>query len=177
MADSTGARGEAGSRGFAETSGEGDEHASPGLIASLREALATAVGLLQTRLELLSTDAQEAGLRLAAIVVYALVALFCLFVGIVLLALLIIVAFWDRSPTLAVGLLSGFFLLVAALCALLARGQMRARPGPFAATLEILAADREALAAHRRGQPAPSPRRGEGGASPQPGGDRATADR
>ena len=118
---------------------------SPGLLQSLRELAGTGVAALQTRLQLFSADAQEAGLRLAAIVVYGIVALFCLFVGTVLLALLIIVAFWDRSPTLAVGLLSGFFLLAGGGCALLARRYARLAPSLFAATLDTLGRDRAAL--------------------------------
>jgi uncharacterized membrane protein YqjE len=119
----------------------------PGVLQSLRDLVGGAVAALQTRLQLLSVDAQEAGWRLAAIVLYGIVALFCLFVGTVLLALLIIVVFWDRSPALAVGLLSLFFLLAGAGCALLARRHARVAPGLFAATLDALARDREALSA------------------------------
>lgn len=121
--------------------------ASPGAMQSLRDLVGNAVAALQTRLQLLSVDAQEAGWRLAAIVLYGIVALFCLFTGTVLLALLIIVAFWDRSPVLAVALLSGFFLLAGGGCAFLARRHARVAPSLFAATLETLARDREALSA------------------------------
>ena len=127
-----------------------------GTLGSLRELIGASIAALQTRLELFSADAQEAGWRLAAIIVYGLVALFCLFVGTVLLALLVIVAFWDRSPTLVVGLLSAFFLAASAICTMLAVGYTRARPGLFAATLATLQRDREALAA-RRGAAATRP--------------------
>jgi uncharacterized membrane protein YqjE len=130
----------------------------PGVLQSLRDLVGGAVAALQTRLQLLSVDAQEAGWRLAAIVLYGIVALFCLFVGTVLLALLIIVVFWDRSPALAVGLLSLFFLLAGAGCALLARRHARVAPGLFAATLDALARDREALSAS-------PPAAGRGGAA------------
>jgi uncharacterized membrane protein YqjE len=116
-----------------------------GLVQSVRDLVGMSVAALQTRLELLSADAQEAGWRLAAIVVFGVAALFCLFVGTVLLALLVIVAFWDRSPTLAVGLLSAVFLLASAGCAWLARGHVRRSSGLFAATLDTLARDRERL--------------------------------
>jgi uncharacterized membrane protein YqjE len=119
----------------------------PGVLQSLRDLAGNAVAALQTRLQLLSVDAQEAGWRLAAIALYGIVALFCLFTGTVLLALLIIVAFWDRSPVLAVALLSAFFLLAGGGCALLARRHVRLAPSLFAATLETLARDREALSA------------------------------
>lgn len=129
--------------------------ASPGLLQSLRELVGSAVAALQTRLQLLSADAQEAGWRLAAIVVYGVVGLFCLFIGMVLLALVLIVAFWDRNPTLAVGLLSGFFLAAGGGCALLVRHYVRSGPALFAATLDTLARDREALSRSGRGPAEP----------------------
>ena len=137
---------------------------SPGVLGSARDLISGSIAALQTRLALFSADAQEAGWRLAAIIVYAIVALFFLFVGLVLLALLIIVAFWDRSPTLAVGLLSGFFLLGSAVFAWLAVGYTRARPGLFAATLQTLERDREALAS-RRGASGSAPVSPSGGRS------------
>jgi len=134
-----------------EGTGGSEGGASPGVIQSVRSLVGASVAALQTRLELLSADAQEAGWRLAAIVAFGVGALFCLFVGTVLLALLIIVAFWDRSPTVAVGLLSMFFLLASAGCAWLARRYARTSPGLFAATLETLARDREALGSGKPG--------------------------
>jgi uncharacterized membrane protein YqjE len=129
---------------------EGSATGAPaGVVQSVRDLVGAAVAALQTRLELLSADAQEAGWRLAAIVAFGVGALFCLFVGTVLLALLIIVAFWDRSPAVAVGLLSAFFLFASAGCALVARHYARSAPGLFAATLDTLARDREALSAAR----------------------------
>lgn len=143
----------AGSAGGGED-GRASGRTAPGIVGSLRDLIGTGVAALQTRLELLSTDAQEAGWRLTAIVIHAVIALFCLFVGTVLLALLIIVAFWDRSPTLAVGLLSAFFLLAGVIAALLALRYTRLKPGLFAATLGTLAHDREALS--RRDPPSDS---------------------
>jgi len=131
--------------------------ATAGIVQSVRDLVGASVAALQTRLELLSADAQEAGWRLATIVAFGVGALFCLFVGTVLLALLIIVAFWDRSPTLAVGLLSAFFLAASAGCAFLARHYARRGPGLFAATLETLARDRDALASGRAGGRAADP--------------------
>ncbi|MBC7780251.1 MAG: phage holin family protein, partial [Proteobacteria bacterium] len=122
---------------------------SSGLLRGLRELADTSIAALQTRLELLSADGQAAGWRLAAIVVYGVCALFCLFVAIVLLNIAIIVAYWDRDPVLAVGLSGAFFLSVGVVCAVVAFGYMRARPGLFAATLATLASDREALRGRR----------------------------
>lgn len=129
---------------------------SPGLLDSLRELAGTVVAAAQTRLDLLSADTQEAGWRVAAILLYAVVALFCLFVGTVLLALLAIVAFWDRSPALAVGILSGLFLVGGGICAVVARRYARTGPRLFATTIDALAQDRAALASGKSTGPRPT---------------------
>ena len=119
---------------------------SHGLYASARMFSASLVAALRTRIELLAVDAQEAGERIVTLLAWTLAGLFCLFMGLVLGVLLVIVAFWDNSPLLAVGLLAGLFLGAAATCALFARGLLRAQPALFASTVAVLQADRDALA-------------------------------
>ena len=117
-----------------------------GLFASARMLSATLVAALRTRLELLAIDTQEAGERIVMLMAWALAGLFCLFMGLVLVVLLVIVAFWDNSPLLAVGLLAAIFLGGAAMCAVFARAVLRAQPALFASTVAALQADRDALA-------------------------------
>lgn len=139
-----------------------EPQASPrGVLASARAFVTTLLEALRTRLELLALDAQEAGERVVLLVAWTLAGLFCLFMGLVLATLLVIVAFWDNSPLLAVGLLASLFLVAAAVCALCARGVLRAQPALFASTLEALQADREALAARPPPQPAAPARPGD----------------
>ena len=66
-----------------------------GLFRSLAQLLATAIGIAQTRLELLSTELQEEVHRVAEIMVWATIALLAAGVGLFLLALVIIFVFWD----------------------------------------------------------------------------------
>jgi uncharacterized membrane protein YqjE len=57
----------------------------------------------------------------------------------------IIVAFWDTHRTLAALLVTGAYLLVAALAGLQVRSRLRSRPPFLAATLAELSRDEEQL--------------------------------
>lgn len=116
-----------------------------GLLASLRRLLATGVEILQTRIELLSVELEEEGVRLRELMLYALVALFFLGFGLLLLTLLVVVIFWDthRLPVL-VGI-TALYLAIGIGSALRVRRTLKTRPRLFAATLGELGKDREHL--------------------------------
>jgi len=116
-----------------------------GLAASLRGVAATAVSILQTRLELLSVEFQEEMSRLAALLVYSVAAFFFLGFGLLFVAVLLTVLLWDTHRELVLGLASGLLLGVGAVCAILAAGIARSGSKLFAASLAELAQDREAL--------------------------------
>ena len=118
---------------------------SKGLFDSLKGLAATLVSLVHTRLDLLSTDMEEYLERLVSVLVMALVALFCLGVGVVLLASLIVVAFWDSHRLLALGGLAGIFLAGGAAAWGIARYKLRTKPKLFAASLAELSKDRQQL--------------------------------
>jgi uncharacterized membrane protein YqjE len=123
-----------------------ESHAAPGgLFESLKTLSASLVGIVQTRLELLSTDVAEEREHLIALLVMGLVALFCLGVGIVLLAILIAVAFWGSHQFAALGGLNGIFLAAGTGVAWLAMHKARTRPRLFAASLAELSKDRQHL--------------------------------
>ncbi len=116
-----------------------------GLLASLKTLTLTLVGVVQTRLELLSTDVAEERARLTAILISAMVALFCLGVGVLLLATLIVVLFWETHRILTLGLLTAVFLAAGAGLWGLAMHKMRSKPRLFNASISELAKDREQL--------------------------------
>lgn len=121
-------------------------HASPGgLFESLKTLSASLVSIVQTRLELLSTDVAEAREHLIALLVMGLVALFCLGVGLVLLSILIVVALWESHRLMALGGLTGVFLVAGAGVVWLAMHKVRTRPRLFAASLAELSKDRQHL--------------------------------
>lgn len=124
-----------------------ESHASGGLFDSLKTLSISLVGIVHTRLELLSTDIAEEREHLITLLVLVLLALFCLGVGVVLLAMLIVVAFWDSHRLLALGGVTGVFLIASAGMAWFALHKTRTRPRLFAASLAELSKDRQHLSA------------------------------
>lgn len=125
--------------------GSQTQRAEGRLFASLRRLLATVVSIAHTRIELFTTELQEEIHRAATIVLWSLVALFFASLGVLLLALTILIAFWDGPRLLVAGLICAAFLLTALLTALRVRRLLQSRPSLLAATLEELQRDREAL--------------------------------
>jgi len=128
----------------AEESGP-DAAPSHGLLASLRNLAATAVGILQTRLELLATEVEEERLRLLQIALWAVIAVFLLALGILTLTLFVVILFWDTHRVLVIGLLAVLYLVLGAAIGLAARSKARAKSKLFSASLAELAKDREQL--------------------------------
>lgn len=123
-----------------KTSGE-----SQGLLASLTTLAATLVATAHTRLDLLSTDLEEGRAHVLSLLVMVLAALFCLGVGVVLAAILLVAAFWDTYRLLALGSLAGFFLGAGMVAGAYAIRKKRTRPRLFAASLTELLKDRQQL--------------------------------
>ena len=121
--------------------------AAGGLFESLKTLSVSLVGMVHTRLELLSTDIAEEREHLITHLVLVLVALFCIGVGVVLLAILIVVVFWESHRLLALGGLTGFFLAAGAGSAWLAIHKVRTKPRLFAASLAELSKDKHKLKA------------------------------
>lgn len=121
------------------------EESRRGLFESLKALSGSLVAIAHTRLELLSNDIAEERAHLTTLLLLGLVALFCLGVGVVLLAILIAVAFWESHRLAALGGLAGFFLVASAGLAWLAMHKARTRPKLFEASLAELAKDRQQL--------------------------------
>jgi uncharacterized membrane protein YqjE len=124
---------------------EKSQGGSGGLFESLKVLTASLVGIVHTRLELLSTDIAEEREHLITLLVLVQAALFCVGVGVVLLAVLVVVAFWESNRLLALGGAGGLFLLAGAGMAWLAVHRTRTRPRLFAASLAELSKDRQQL--------------------------------
>ena len=119
---------------------------APGSLGSrLRSSIAGALGLLQTRLELLATEFQEEKLRLGSLLGYAAAAFFFLGFGAVLLALFLTVLLWDSHRLLALGIFTALFLAIGILAALAAARIGRQGSRLFAASIAELAQDREMI--------------------------------
>ena len=120
-----------------------------GIVASLRRLADTFLGLLQTRVEIFSTEIAEERFNLARIAVIALSVLFCLQTGVILAVLFFVLSVSDENRLLAIGIAAGVLLLLALLGTLWMRRWLRTRPPMFAATIEELRKDRELLERRR----------------------------
>jgi len=118
---------------------------SPGLIQSLRELLANVVALVHTRLELITTEIEAEIQGAVSVLFWALSALMLAGLGVVMLAILVLVVFWDDHRILAASLLTVAFLGGAGIAAAVTLARIRKRPAFLSASIEELKRDRETL--------------------------------
>jgi len=116
-----------------------------GLASSLRSLLRNSLALLQTRLELLSIEAQEERIRLLTLVGYGAAAFVFLSFGLMFLAALITVLLWESHRLLALGVFTAVFLTGGAIALVAMLRQARTPSKLFAASIAELAQDRAAL--------------------------------
>lgn len=120
-----------------------------GIFKSIAQLLATAVGIAQTRLELLSTELQEEVHRVAEIMLWATVALLAAGVGLLMFALVIIFVYWDTHRLAASIAVTSVFFLIAVIAGLTLRAKVRSKPPLLDATLAELKKDRASLLSKR----------------------------
>ncbi len=128
----------------AEESGTGTARRA-GFLSPLKTLAETLVSFLKTRLELIATEIEEERERLKEIILLALIALFCACLGVLLLTLLIVLAFWE---TYRLYVLGGFVVLyfgLGLIAGLVMRRKVMTKPKFLSATLSVLAKDRESL--------------------------------
>ncbi len=116
-----------------------------GLFKSLTNLVATVVGIVQTRVELLTTELQEEIHRVAELLVWTVIALLAAGMGLFIAALAIIFVFWDTHRVLASVLVTAAFFGIALVAALVLQAKLRSKPPMLDATLAELAKDRDAL--------------------------------
>lgn len=119
---------------------------SPGLLVSLRNLASTLVAVVQTRLELLSTEVKEEQLRLLQLLLGASLALFFFALGIIMLTLFVVVLFWDTHRVPVTILFAVLYLAIGAIFGLVALSKAREKSRLFSASLAELSKDRQQLA-------------------------------
>lgn len=127
---------------------------SPGLLGSLRNFAATLIAVVQTRLELLSTEVEEEWLRLLQILVSTFIALFFMALGIAMLTLLVVTLFWDTHRTLVTILFAALYLGIGVYFSWVVRAKVRGKSKLFSASLIELAKDRQQLGSTDVNRPA-----------------------
>lgn len=122
-----------------------------GLRASLQGMLSTLLAILQTRLELLSTEVEEEKRRLLATMAWGAVSILLGIMALAFLGLFITVLFWTTHRELVLGLLTLSFAAGGVWAFRNAARQLQASGQWLDATLAELQSDRQALS------PVPSP--------------------
>ena len=115
------------------------------LLSSIKNLASTGASIAQTRLELLSVDVQIARSKFISLLVMIVSALFFLFFGLVMLALLIVIYSWESDRMLALGLLTSAFIGVSLILGFLILHSLRNMPKLFEASIAELAKDKEEL--------------------------------
>lgn len=115
------------------------------LFSALKNLVSTGASIAQTRLELISTDVQIARTQFLNLLVMVVCALFFLFFGLVMLALLIVIYSWETDRVLALSLLTSGFLVAGIILALVVLRSIKTMPKLFEATIAELAKDRQEL--------------------------------
>lgn len=113
---------------------------------AVRSFMASWIAVVKTRVEIVSTEIEEQREWMQRIVLLALAALFCVSLGLILLTLLIVVAFWDTQGRMWV--LGGFALLYLGGgigLGLALRHMLKTKPKIFASTAAELGKDYAAL--------------------------------
>lgn len=117
---------------------------------SVSALLATLLTIGRTRLELLTVELQLEVRRIAAIILWAVIAACASAMALMLAGLAVIVVFWDSHRVLAAIGVSAAFLATALTAVLVLRARIREKPPLLQGTLAELARDAERLGESRQ---------------------------
>jgi uncharacterized membrane protein YqjE len=116
-----------------------------GLLASLRQLLATSAEVLRTRVAILSTELEEEGIRVRELILFEQMSLFFLGLGLLLTTLCVVLAVWETHRLLVLAAFAIFYLAIGTGIALVIRHKLKTRPRMFSTTMSELGKDRERL--------------------------------
>jgi uncharacterized membrane protein YqjE len=123
----------------------GTERPAPGLGAALSGISATLVGLLRTRLELVTVEFEEEREHIKGLLALVVIATVFSCFALVALSVLVVILLWDRYPMAAISGVTIMYALIAAAAVLVLKQRVHAHGRPFAATLAELERDSETL--------------------------------
>ncbi len=112
---------------------------------SLKQLAGTLLGIVRTRLELLSNEFEEERLRIRLMLLYGSIALFFFGLGIMLCTVLIVVMCWDSHRELVLGGLAALFFITGIVLSNRLCRLAREKPRLFSTSLAELADDRDQL--------------------------------
>jgi uncharacterized membrane protein YqjE len=118
----------------------------PSLFVSLRSFWAVLLAIFYTRLDLLTAELEDEGIRLAKLAVSGMLSVLCLHTAFFFAMFFLLAAFWDTHYRLLVlGLIFGVYFVAGVALILFAWKLMAGRPKFLAQTLAELRRDAETL--------------------------------
>jgi uncharacterized membrane protein YqjE len=118
---------------------------SSGLMESLKRLMGNLLAIVQTRLDLLSNEAEEERLRIGQRFFYGSIALLFFGLAITLLTVLILVMVWDSYRLPALGVFAALYFIAGILAWSALRRVASEKSKMFSASLDELAEDRDRL--------------------------------
>jgi len=115
------------------------------IVHHVAQVAATLAAIVQTRLALAAVEMEEESLRFLSYLALAMLALLCLFVGLVLIVFLVIVLFWDTHRIAAIAITAAVFIVAAIATLLGVRASLRSKPKLLSFTLSELNKDLDEL--------------------------------
>lgn len=123
-----------------------DQSQTAGPFQSLKTLGRIVVDILHTRFDLLVEEISEEQRRLAELLLYGVLALLCLFLALVTLAVFAVAALWDTPyRLLSTGVFAALLVVAGAVCAYIFVGKAKSRTRLFSTSLDELGADLERL--------------------------------
>ncbi len=126
--------------------GESNQDRTGGPFQSLKELGRTVVDILHTRFDLLVTEIAEEQNRLAELLLYAALALFCLSFAVAIVVTFVVASVWDTPYRVPVtGVIAAVFIITGVTCAVTFVRKLNTKPRIFSTSLEALGVDQEHL--------------------------------
>ena len=120
------------------------------IVESVSRLAGTFISILQTRLELIAIEVEEESLRFFSYFFFALAAMFCIGMALLLGVLLIVVIYWDTHRVPVLVSLMAFFAFSSVMIMLGVRKHYRMKPRMLSHTLAELSRDIERLKPEQR---------------------------
>lgn len=119
--------------------------ASAAFPSPVRSAVRRLLSFAETRARIAASEFEEQLLRVFEVAAWALAAFFCFSIALALVALLIVMVFWEANRELAAGLLAALFVAAGSFSVIMLRACLASRPPFLSATLTELEKDQQKL--------------------------------
>lgn len=116
-----------------------------GLLSSLGRLVSTVIEIIQTRLELIANEIEEARVRVQDVLLFGLLTLFFACMSILLLTAWVVIYFWETYRLAAVGGVAAVYIAAGLITGRVLWRRLHGHPRLFSATLNELSKDQRQL--------------------------------